>query len=144
MAFLSYSDPVENLLDLQRELDQLLRRPLGFEWVTSSGVFPAINIFKDRDGVVVRAEVPGVKPDAIDLNIEHRTLTISGERQHENGSKGSFHRRERRFGKCSRSVQLPNDLDSEKATAQCRDGVLTVRIPKLAEAKPKQISIKAA
>jgi HSP20 family protein len=144
MAFFSFGDPTESLLDLQRELDQFLRRPLGFDWVASSGVFPPINIFNDKDGVVVRAEVPGIKPEDLSVNIERQTLVVSGERKRENGSAGSFHRRERRFGKFARSIYLPNDIDTDKATAQCRDGMLTVRIPKRAEAKPKQITVQAA
>jgi HSP20 family protein len=107
-------------------------------------VFPPINVFNDQDGLVVRAEVPGVAPDAISVNLERQTLTITGERQLENGSKGSFHRRERRFGKFARSIQLPMDLDTDKASAQCRDGVLTIRIPKRAEAKAKQVTVLAA
>jgi HSP20 family protein len=144
MAFFTLSDRFGDLRDLQRELDQLLRRPLGFEWVTSSGVFPPINLFNDKDGLVVRAEVAGLSADAINVNIEGRTLTLSGERKAENGTKGSYHRRERRFGKFARSVRLPDDLDTEKATAQVRDGVLTVRLPKKAAAKPKQVTVLAA
>jgi HSP20 family protein len=144
MAFFTLSDRFGDLRDLQRELDQLLGRPLGFEWVTSSGVFPPINLFNDKDGLVVRAEVAGLSADAINVNIEGRTLTLSGERKAENGTKGSYHRRERRFGKFARSVRLPDDLDTEKATAQVRDGVLTVRLPKKAAAKPKQVTVLAA
>jgi HSP20 family protein len=103
-------------------------------------------VFSDREGLVVMAEVPGISPDTLNVSVEQRTLTISGERQRERELKteGSFHRRERRFGKFARSLQLPVDLEADKATAECRDGVLTVKIPKRAEAQPKQVQVKAA
>jgi HSP20 family protein len=146
MTLFRFTDPVQSLLDLQRELDQLLRHPSDYDlgYGSASGVYPPINAFEDNGGLVFRAEVPGVKPEAINVNIERQTLTISGERTRESEGKGSFHRRERRFGKFARSFRLPNDLDTEKATAQCRDGVLTIRIPKKAEAKPKQVAVLAA
>lgn len=131
-----------DLLNLQRELDAFLRRPLGVDFGTF-GVFPPINVFSDKDGLVVRAEVPGVAPDAINVSVERNTLTITGERQRDADVQGSFHRRERRFGKFSRSLRLPQDLEGENTTAVCRDGVLTIRVPKRAEAKPKQVQIKA-
>jgi HSP20 family protein len=137
-------DPVQGILELQRELDRFLRRPQ--EWdvgVSGAGVFPPINLFADGDGIVVRAEVPGVEPQSIDVSIQRNTLNISGERPIKGRDKGSYHRRERRFGKFSRSVQLPQDLDTEKAAAECRNGVLTLRIPRRQEAKPRQVRINA-
>lgn len=143
MTVLSFREPVENLVNLQRELDAFLRRPLGVD-AGNFGVFPPTNVFSDKDGFVVRSEVPGIAPDAINVSVERNTLTITGERPPDADRKGSFHRRERRFGKFSRSLRLPTDLEGDKATAECRDGVLTIRIPKRAEAKPKQVAIKAA
>lgn len=143
MTMLSFREPVENLLNLQRELDAFLRRPLGVDF-GDFGVFPPTNIFRDKDGIVVRSEAPGLTPDAIHISVERNTLTISGERQRDAETKGSFHRRERQFGKFSRSLRLPMDLEGDKATAEFRDGVLTIRIPKREEAKPKQVTVKAA
>jgi HSP20 family protein len=141
MTVLSFREP--DLLNLQRELDAFLRRPLGVDFGTF-GVFPPTNVFSDKDGLVVRAEVPGVPADDIHVSVERNTLTITGERQRDPDTNGSFHRRERRFGKFSRSLRLPSDLEGENATAECREGVLTIRIPKRAEAKPKHVQIKAA
>ncbi len=148
MALLSFSDldPIDRLVNLQREIDQFLRNPSWFDLgPPAAGVFPPINVFTDREGLVVHAEVPGIKPETINVSIERQTLTISGERERglEAGN-GSYHRRERRFGKFARSVQLPNDIDPDQTTAECRHGVLTVRIPKRAEAKPKQVKVAAA
>ncbi|OFV92002.1 MAG: hypothetical protein A3J75_04535 [Acidobacteria bacterium RBG_16_68_9] len=148
MALLSFRDldPIDSLLNLQRELDQFLRSTSSFDFgPPTAGVFPPINVFTDRGDLVVRAEVSGIDPGAISVSIERQTLTISGERgaSPEAGS-GSYHRRERRFGKFARSVQLPSDLDPDQTTAECRDGVLTVRISKPAEAKPKQVKVAVA
>src|SRR6185369_6422778 len=110
MTVLSFREPVENLLNLQRELDAFLRRPLGVE-SSNFGVFPPTNVFSDKDGLVVRSEVPGIAPEAINVTVERNTLTITGERQRDVEAKGSFHRRERRFGKFSRSLRLPADVE---------------------------------
>jgi HSP20 family protein len=135
-------DPVQGILELQRELDRFLGRPQGWDvGVAGAGVFPPINLFADRNGVVVRAEVPGVEPNSIDVSIQRNTLSVSGERPIKARGKGSYHRRERRFGKFSRSIQLPLDLDTERAHAECRNGVLTLRIPRREEAKPRQVKI---
>jgi HSP20 family protein len=136
-------DPFENMLELQRELDRLLANPgLGLNLGPSArGVFPPVNIFSDEQGgFVFRAEVPGVLPEQLDVVLENRRLTISGERKPPEGS-GAHHRRERRFGRFSRTIQLPEELDPGKATAECRDGVLTVRIARREETKPRKIAV---
>jgi HSP20 family protein len=142
MTLFGFSDPLD-LLTLQRELEHFFRRPNTFDFAAASGVFPAINAFSDREGIVVRAEVPGVKPESVQVDIEGRRLTVSGERTPPDTT-SSFHRRERRFGKFSRTVQLPNDLDADKASATVKDGLLTIRIPKREEVKPRQVTVKAA
>lgn len=141
-----FTDPFGGLAALQAELDKLLRSPggSGFSSVSGSGVYPPLNVFRDHDDLVIRAELPGVKPDAIGVSLERRRLTISGERTPEQAGSGAYHRRERAFGKFSRTVTLPDDLDVEKAVAQWRHGVLTLRIPPVAAAKPRQITVQAA
>jgi len=148
MAVLSFRptfNPFHDLLDLQRELDRFLGKPLGSDFgLSGGGVFPPVNVFADKDGVVIRAEVPGVDPNGIEISMEGRTLTICGERRRENGKPGSYHRRERSYGKFSRSVTLPEDLDRDKANAECKHGLLTIRIPKAEAAKPKLLKVGAA
>lgn len=135
-------DPVQGILDLQRELDRFLGRSHGPDiGISGTGLFPPINLFAYSDGVVLRAEVPGVEPGSINVSIQRNTLQISGERPDKGRDKGSYHRRERRFGRFSRSLQLPPDLDTDKAVADCRNGVLTLRIPRREEAKPRQVKI---
>ena len=137
-------DPVAGLLALQRELDRVFERPLGFDLgVSAHGVFPAVNIFQGEDGYVIRVEVPGVAPDQIQVESQGRTLTISGKREVRAPEGGAFHRRERSSGEFSRSLQLPDELDLARAEAACTHGVLTIRVPLRQEAKPRQISVQA-
>lgn len=138
-------DPVAGLLSLQRELERVFDKPFGIDLGPSGrGVFPPVNVFADRDGYVVKLEVPGIAPENVAIEAEGRTLTVSGKREVPPPSEGSFHRRERGAGQFSRSFQLPADLDLTRAEATCKHGILTVRIPKREESKPRQISIKAA
>lgn len=136
-------DPVEGLLHLQENLDRFFGKPLFDSGLTGANVFPAINVFTEPAGIVVRAEVPGIRSDQLSVQIEPGRLTISGERTPGAGSKASYHRRERRYGKFSRTIQLPSDVDPQGGTAECRNGLLTIRIPKHAAAKPRQINVQA-
>ncbi len=138
-------DPVGGLLSLQRELERVFDKPFGIDLGPSGrGVFPPVNVFADKDGYVVKLEVPGVAPDDVNIEAEGRTLTVSGKREVQPPREGSFHRRERGTGEFSRSFQLPADVDVTRADAGYKHGILTVRIPKKEEAKPRQITIKAA
>ncbi len=144
--FPSELDPASGLLTLQRELERVFEKPLfGSELGPSGrGVFPPVNVFTDGDIHVVKVEVPGIPPEAVSIETAGRTLTVSGKREFAGKAGGSFHRRERGTGQFSRSIQLPSDLDLTQAEATCRNGILTIRIPKKEEAKPRQISVKAS
>jgi HSP20 family protein len=148
MAVTRYSpeiDPFGALLALQRELGRVFESPRGIDFGPSGrGVYPATNVFSDRDGYVLKMEVPGVSSEALHLETQGRTLTVSGRREPRQPEKGSFHRRERNFGEFSRSFQLPADLDLGRAEASLKHGMLTIRIPKREEAKPRQITVQAA
>ena len=149
MALIRFSprfSPLDALLSLQRELDRAFESPTpGFDLgVSGRGVFPPTNVFSDKEGYIVRMEVPGVAPEVLTIEGHGRTLTISGKRETAAPEGASFHRHERSSGDFSRSLQLPADLDLTKAEATCKHGMLTVRIPKKEEAKPRQIEIKAA
>ncbi len=137
-------DPVRALLALQRDLDRAFQNPsyeaeLG---VSGRGVYPAINVFSDAEGHVVRVEVPGLSPEQLKIEANGNTLTIAGTREITAPEGGAFHRRERDSGAFSRSIQLPRDLDLDRCEAVYRQGVLTVRIPKRAAAKARQIVVQ--
>ena len=143
MALVSVN-PFGSLLELQRELERSLTAAFP-NLEGGAHVFPPINIFAADDSLVIRAEVPGFKTEEIHLTVARDCLTLTGERRPDDHAKpGGYHRREREFGSFSRSIPLPKDLDPEKATAQCRNGLLTVRIPKAAAAQPRQITVQAS
>jgi len=148
MALLRFSpefDPVSNLLTLQAELERYLRNPAIRLGVSGPGDFPPVNIFDDGDGIVVIAEIPGMDPASLNVSGQSHTLTIKGERKREKvGESAGYHRRERPFGEFSRSVQLPDELDLDRTTANYEAGMLTIRVPKAESAKPRQITVKAA
>lgn len=148
MALFRFSptlDPFNALLNLQRELDRAFNNPVGFDFgLSGRGVSPAVNVFSEQDGYVVRMEVPGMSPEQLAIESHGRTLTISGKREATAPQGGSFHRRERASGQFSRSLQLPTDLDLSRAEASYKQGMLTIRIPKREEAKPRQITVQAA
>ena len=129
---------------MKREMERLfegLTRGLARE--TTAGVFPLVNVTEDKDNYYVRAELPGVNAEDLDITITGDNLAISGERKIplENES-AKYHRRERDAGKFNRILTLPGQVDSEKVGARCADGILTVVLPKPASAKPRQISVK--
>ena len=137
-------DPVSRLLQLQRELERAFDNPTaGDLGVSGRGVFPAVNVFTDTAGCVVRLEVPGVSPEHLSIESHGRTLTIKGQREVSAPTGGSFHRRERGTGEFSRSIRLPEDVDLGGAEAAYKHGIVTIRVPKKAEAKPRQITVKA-
>ena len=148
MAFFRFTptlDPLNALMNLQRELDHVFDNPRGLDLgLSGRGVFPAVNVFSDQDSYVVRMEIPGVSAEQINIESHGRTLTISGKRESRAPQGGSFHRRERNSGQFSRSLQLPADLDLSRAEASYKQGMLTIRIPKREETKPRQIAVKAA
>ncbi len=148
MALIRFSpelDPVNALLTLQRELGRVFESPFGFDLGPSGrGVYPPMNAFSTRDGYVLHMEVPGIAPENLAIETHGRTLTVSGKRETKAPGDGSFHRRERSSGEFSRSLQLPSDLDLSRAEAACAHGILTIRVPKKEEAKPRQITVHSA
>jgi len=104
---------------------------------------PVVDIFEtDQCDIVLKAELPGLRRDDIDLTVENNTLTIRAERRPEEGVReGQYHRAERAFGVASRSFTLPATVDASKVKAEYRDGVLTVRLPFREEAKARQIQV---
>jgi HSP20 family protein len=139
-----FLDPVSGLLSLQRELERAFQNPFGLDLgVSGRGVFPLVNIFSERDGYVVRLEIPGVAPGDLNIEGQGRTLTVKGKRERRGPEGASFHRRERESGEFSRSLQLPDSLDPMRAEASYKNGILTIRVPKREEMKPRQITVKA-
>ena len=132
------------LTDLRDEIDRFFESPLTR---TSEflGWTPAFDVYEDKDNYVVKAELPGMKKEDINVSIHGGELMISGERKSETKNEGTeVYRAERYFGKFQRSVSLPTTVSPKDIKAEYRDGVLTVTLPKSEEAKPRQIEVKVS
>jgi len=138
-----FSSPFEDIERLRRQIDQIFdqinERP-GY-MRTRVGVFPLINLTENRDTYFIRAEIPGIDPEDLDIQATGRNISITGERKMETDENAKYHRREREFGKFSRMFALPGDIDHERINANLKNGILTITIPKAETAKPKQIKI---
>ena len=103
---------------------------------------PVVDIYDNDDNIVIKAELPGVDKENIDVDVKGRFLTLKGERSAENAVKEEkYHRKERVYGKFERVFTLPAEVDSEKIKADYKDGILTIHIPKPAKEQPRQITI---
>ena len=106
---------------------------------------PAMDVIENENDYTVRIDLPGMKPEDVKVEIEDHVLTISGEMGDTVEREGDrYHYRERRYGAFQRSVQLPNTVDTEKIEANFENGVLNIVLPKLPQAQPKQIEVKAS
>ena len=102
-----------------------------------------MNVWTNEDGAVVTAELPGVAPEDIDISVVNETLTVTGTRSPEEVEGATYHRRERTYGRFTRSFQLPFQIDGEKVEASFEHGVLHIHLPRSEADKPRRITIKA-
>lgn len=140
-------DPFRDLTSLQDRMNRLfedsLFRTRSQDTSVFSGHYPSVDIVDQEKSVVLRAELPGVKRDDIEINIENNVLTLKGEKARENGANGNkYHRSERYHGEFNRAFTLPNSIDTSKVKATHRDGVLSIDLPKAEEALPKRIAVE--
>jgi HSP20 family protein len=144
MSRLHWQQRWDPFRDLQREVGRLFEslEPLH-NWRVSRQ-FPAINLYDAGDRYVLSAQLPGMNLEDLDLSITGETLTMRGERKRPEGVPDeSYRRQERQFGRWSRTVSLPDRVDSAQVTATFAQGLLTITLPKAESAKPRQISVKA-
>jgi HSP20 family protein len=139
-------DPFAEMSNLTRNMDRLFDaagwRPYPFGSLEVE-TFP-IDMYEKNDELVVKASLPGVKAEDLDLQVTGDSMTIRAQtRTEEEVDEEHYYRRERRAGHWQRVVQLPGHLTADKAEASFQDGVLTIRIPKAEEARPKQIKVRA-
>jgi HSP20 family protein len=141
--------PFHRMVTLRDELDNLFQLALGQPLETPfdpdrlpEGCLPALDLYEDNDGLVVKVELPGMKKEDIAISLEDGTLTVSGERKQDpRFDEATVCRCERVLGRFERRVSLPCKVDAGKIKAAYTDGVLTVTLPKAEEAKPRQIPI---
>jgi HSP20 family protein len=104
-----------------------------------------VDIYENGDSLVLKAELPGINPDDVEIRVEDNTLYLKGERKFEKEVKEqNYHRVERSYGTFTRTFSLPNSVDADKVAANYKDGVLTLTMPKKEEAKPKTIKINVS
>jgi HSP20 family protein len=138
------TNPFKEMLRLRREMERLFadvteRTP----YAVNSGVFPALDITEHEGSTYVHAELPGVRPEDLEVSVEGRTLTLRGERKPDSAENVSYHRRERKTGRFHKAISLPHQINAEDVTAGFKDGVLELVLPKVEEAKPKRITVQA-
>lgn len=143
------SDPIwrrrwDPLREFEREVGRLFGTldPVNIRNVRP---FPAVNLYDAKDRYILAAELPGVLADDIELSVSGETITLRGERKRSaEVTDESFRRQERFFGKWARTVALPDRVDGGRVEAEFSQGILTVTLPKVEEAKPRQIPVKSA
>jgi HSP20 family protein len=145
-----YNYPAVNFGNAFDQLDRMRRqfeRMLGDDYSVQrgflgAGVFPQINLTENTENFYIRAELPGVKTNEIEMQATAKALSISGERTIEAENEGvRYHRREREAGKFSRIITMPTEINPDGIKAKMRDGILTIVIPKAEAVKPRQINI---
>jgi len=140
--------PFSELTSLRQAMDRLFEdsfvRPSRGVAALGEVAAPALDVYQTPTEIVVKAALPGLKPEDVSIDITGETLTIKGESKAEQEiKKEDYLYQERRYGAYSRSVVLPSGLKTDKAEATMEDGILTLTIPKVEEVKPKKISVKA-
>ena len=149
MSNLTRWEPVREMMTLREAMDRLfddaftrpfsLNREGGSTWSS-----PAIDMYQTDDEIVVKAALPGLKPDEVQINVTGDVLTIKGEVKHEEEKKDkSWHIREQRWGSFERSLRLPTGVMSDRAKADFDNGILTISLPKSEEVRPRTIAVKA-
>jgi HSP20 family protein len=149
MANITRFDPLGEMVTLRQAMDRLFEdsfvSPLTLRTYNGEGTSPALDVHQTADEIVVSAALPGMKAEDVDITITGQTLSIRGEfKADEKVERDQYLYRERRYGSFHRQLQLPVRVQGDAATANFEDGVLTLRIPKSEEVKPRQIHIKAA
>ena len=134
-------DPFHELQRLHGEVNRLFDRSPR-RWSRSE--YPAMNVYAGENDVLVEAELPGYDPAAIDVSVVQNTLTVRGDRSAESVEGRNYHRRERAFGKFVRSMELPFNVDADAVEAELKNGVLTVRLPRVVEERLRKIEVKAS
>lgn len=134
-------DPFREMTQTQSQLSKLVDQVWGGR---QESWLPAIDVFDTKEAVVLKAELAGMNPDDIHIEVEDNVLTVRGERRFEEEiDEDRYYRVERRFGNFQRSLALPQGMKPADIGANYEDGVLTITVPKVEEEKPKRVEIKA-
>jgi HSP20 family protein len=144
-ATLTRWDPFQQLAEIQHEVDRILGRPLQHNGDRAHPWVPPVDVEQTKDAMVLKFDLPGMSEKDIAIELEGRTLMVSGERKElKEGQHEGYYSRERLIGRFTRSFMLPEEIQESKIDAKFRDGVLTVKVPRPVQQKPRRISIKAS
>lgn len=147
MSMVKY-DPFRELRNLQDEMTRLFVGAAprgGREDLAGGSWIPSVDIFEDRDRLVLEADLPGMKREDFEISVENNVITLKGERKFEKKVEGdNYHRVERSYGSFTRSFTLPQTVTADGATAEFENGILRVSLPKREETKAKKIEISGA
>lgn len=141
-------DPFSEFGSLAKTINDLNRvfnvpRFFGDEGLVNGNWNPTVDVYEDQNGIVLEADLPGLKPGEFELAIENNVLTLKGERKFEKKTEeGNYHRVERSYGSFTRSFTLPSTVDVNNVVADFKDGVLKVALPRREETKPRQIQVQ--
>ncbi len=138
-----FMNPWAEFERIRQGLDALSRNMLSEGRVAMPAtVYPPLNIYETKDELIIKAELPGVKAEDLEISLEGDTLTMQGQRKKtEENEKTSYHRREIEAGSFSRALTLPTKVDPDKISAKLADGILTITLQKADEVKPRHIEI---
>ena len=139
-------EPMREMVTLREAMDRLFddayMRPASLMGTTWQA--PAVDMYQTDDEIIVKAALPGIKADEVQISVTGEVLTLKGEVKHEEETKEkTYHIREQRWGTFERTIMLPTDVVADKANADFKDGILTIRLPKAEEVRPKTITVKA-
>ncbi|OLD31596.1 MAG: hypothetical protein AUI19_06080 [Myxococcales bacterium 13_1_40CM_2_68_15] len=140
------SDPLREAMQQMRHqlFHQHFEQPYEETQGTAGGWSPLVDVFEDSEGITLKVELPEVDASDVDIQLEGNALTLRGERKLENFDRQEgYHRVERSYGSFARRFTLPSTVETGNVTAQSRDGVLRIFLPKKAETKPRQIKVQA-
>jgi HSP20 family protein len=145
MSLVKWS-PAKSIFSLKDEMDRVFNDFLGNESLLVDNMVnltPLVNIEETDNDYIITAELPGIEKKDIKITFQNNMLNISGEKKEEKEMDNrNFHRVERRYGKFSRSIAIPSSIELDKIDASYKNGILTVKVPKSEEAKPKEIEVK--
>lgn len=136
-----YLSPLSSLLGLQRALDSARAGTLFDTGTSSSGTYPPINVFRDKEDYIVVSEIPGVAKDDIDVQVHRNRIRLTGSKNVDYGSDVSIHRRERKSGAFDRTIALPFAIDPDSVSAEFRNGILALKLSQPEEEKPRTITV---
>lgn len=137
-------DPFRDITSFRNDLNRLFAGALGGTVTGTQTWAPAVDVFETSDAVILKAELPGLTADDVDVEVDDNVLTISGERVLKDTiEEGNYYRLERSYGKFSRSLTLPQGIKADEVAASFTDGVLEVTVPKADEIKPRKVAIAA-